>query len=118
MARCPVSEAFHPESGPDAGELHRVLARARSEEPIFFWEPLGAWVVTRYDDVKAVLGDTERFTQKGILAPSQDGFAPEVTEVLHGGRAKLNVTPCWATSTAPTIEGYARPSIARSPLVA
>ena len=63
------------------------------EEPIFFWEPLGTWVVTRYDDVKAVLDDTTRFTQKGILAPSQEGFAPEVTEVLHGGRAKLNVTP-------------------------
>jgi cytochrome P450 len=93
MARCPVSEEFHPESGPDASELHRVLARARREEPIFFWEPLGTWVVTRYDDVKAVLDDTTRFTQKGILAPSQEGFAPEVTAVLHGGRAKLNVTP-------------------------
>jgi hypothetical protein len=93
MARCPVSEEFHPESGPDARDLHRVLARAREEEPVFYWEPLGAWVVTRYDDVKAVLEDTRRFTQKGILAPTPAGFAPEVTEVLHGGRAKLNVTP-------------------------
>lgn len=93
MSRCPVSQEFHPESGPDAGELHRVLARARKEEPIFFWEPLGAWIVTRYDDVKAVLEDTVRFTQKGILAPTPEGFAPEVNEILHGGRAKLNVTP-------------------------
>ena len=93
MARCPVAEEFHPERGPDARELHRVLARAREEEPIFFWEPMGVWVVTRYEDVKAVLEDTTRFTQKGILAPSQDGFAAEVTEILHGGRAKLNVTP-------------------------
>jgi len=92
VARCPVSEDFHPETGPSPSELHRVLARARSEEPIFFWEPMGVWVVTRYDDVKAVLEDTERFTQTGILAPSPEGFAPEVTEVLHGGRAKLNVT--------------------------
>ena len=92
MSRCPVAHEFHPESGPDNGELHRVLARARQEEPIFFWEPLGAWVVTRYDDVKAVLEDTERFTQKGILAPTPEGFAPPVTEILHGGRAKLNVT--------------------------
>jgi cytochrome P450 len=92
MGRCPVSEEFHPERGPDAAELHRVLARAREEEPIFFSETLGAWIVTRYDDVKAVLEDTERFTQTGILAPSQEGFAREVTEILHGGRAKLNVT--------------------------
>jgi hypothetical protein len=39
MGRCPVSGEFHPESGPDSNELHRVLARARREEPIFFWEP-------------------------------------------------------------------------------
>jgi cytochrome P450 len=93
LARCPVAQEFHPETGPDAESLHRVLARARREQPIFFWEPLGAWVVTRYDDVKAVLGDTERFTQKGILAPTPEGFAPAVTEILHGGRAKLNITP-------------------------
>jgi cytochrome P450 len=93
MARCPVAEEFHPETGPEAAELHRVLARARAEQPIFFWEPLGTWVVTRYDDVKAVLDDPTRFTQQGILAPSPEGFAPEVNAVLHGGRAKLNLTP-------------------------
>jgi cytochrome P450 len=93
MARCPIAHDFHPEAGPPPDELHRVLARARAEEPIFFWEPLGAWVVTRYEDVKAVLEDPARFTQKGILAPTPEGFAPEVTEILHGGRAKLNVTP-------------------------
>jgi cytochrome P450 len=93
VARCPVSEEFRPEKGPPAEELHRVLARARKEEPIFFWKALGAWVVTRYEDVKAVLEDTQRFTQTGILAPSPEGFPPEVTEILHGGRAKLNVTP-------------------------
>lgn len=93
VGRCPVSEQFRPETGPDAGELHRVLAQARREEPIFFWEPMGAWVVTRYEDVKALLEDTVRFTQKGILAPTPEGFAPEVNAILHGGRAKLNVTP-------------------------
>jgi cytochrome P450 len=93
VSRCPVAHDFHPEQGPPHDELHRVLARARAEEPIFFWEPLGAWVVTRYDDVKAVLEDTRRFTQSGILAPTPEGFAPEVNAILHGGRAKLNVTP-------------------------
>jgi len=73
MSRCPVSQEFHPETGPASSELHRVLARARREEPIFYWEPMGAWVVTRYDDVKAILEDTERFTQTGILAPSPEG---------------------------------------------
>ena len=44
-------------------------------------------------DVKAILEDNVRFIQTGILAPSPEGFAPEVNEILHGGRAKLNVTP-------------------------
>lgn len=93
MGRCPVAEEFHPETGPSAADLHRVLARARAEEPIFFWPPLGAWVVTRHADVKAILEDNVRFIQTGILAPSPEGFAPEVNAVLHGGRAKVNVTP-------------------------
>ena len=47
MDRCPVSESFDPESGPSVERLHEMLACARSEEPIFYWEPLDAWVVTR-----------------------------------------------------------------------
>ena len=42
-----------------AGDAEReaLFARCRAEAPIFFSEALGAWVLARYDDVRAVLED-------------------------------------------------------------
>lgn len=46
-----------------------VFARARQEGRAFYVESLGYWLVTRYDDVKAVLHDTERFSADIATAP-------------------------------------------------
>ncbi len=37
----------------------------RSEHPVFWSEKWSAWLVTRYDDVKAILSDFRRFSNKG-----------------------------------------------------
>lgn len=64
-AACPFSAqaaAFDPFG---AGYQHHpadYLRWARAQEPVFFSPQLGYWVVTRYDDVKAVFRDTERFS--------------------------------------------------------
>jgi pulcherriminic acid synthase len=42
-------------------DRHELFARLREEAPIFFSESMGAWVVSRYDDVRAVLEDKDRF---------------------------------------------------------
>jgi pulcherriminic acid synthase len=42
-------------------DRHLVYARLRADRPIFFSEPLEAWVLTRYDDVRRVLEDEENF---------------------------------------------------------
>ena len=44
-------------AGAGDSERHAFFARCREEAPIFFSEALGAWVLTRYDDVRAVLED-------------------------------------------------------------
>jgi hypothetical protein len=36
---------------------YAFLARARQSEPIFFSPILNAWIITRYDDIKAMLKD-------------------------------------------------------------
>lgn len=62
---CPVSAraadfdpfgASYQQSPPD------YVAWARQEEPVFFAPSLGYWVVTRYDDVKAVFRDNITFS--------------------------------------------------------
>ena len=47
-----------------AGDAEReaLFARCRAEAPIFFSEALGAWVLARYDDVRAVLEDHSYLT--------------------------------------------------------
>jgi cytochrome P450 len=48
---------------------YRVFAAARPEGRVFHSESLGYWLVTRYEDVKAVLHDTERFSADVATAP-------------------------------------------------
>ena len=43
----------------DPYPMYRTL---RDEAPVFWDEALGHWILTRYDDVVAVLRDNEHFT--------------------------------------------------------
>ena len=62
-----------------------VLALARSEQPVFHAPALDLWVVTRHDDVLAVLKDHRTFSSTGALKSSSASLPPEVLEVLAGG---------------------------------
>jgi cytochrome P450 len=62
-----------------------VLALARSEEPVFHAPALDLWVVTRHDDVLAVLKDHRTFSSTGALKSSSASLPPEVLDVLAGG---------------------------------
>jgi cytochrome P450 len=47
------------------------LARLREQAPVFRSEHLGAYVLTRYADVRAAYGDPRRFSSKGSLTISR-----------------------------------------------
>ena len=96
-AACPVSHragAFDPF---DPAYMHNpagYLAWAREEEPVFYSPVLGYWVVTRYDDVKAVFRDPLLFSP-AIALEKITPAGPEVMQVLqrHGfamGRTMVN----------------------------
>src|SRR3954447_25640134 len=38
-----------------------ALAQLREKKPMFWYEPLESWIVTRYDDCVTVLRNTDRF---------------------------------------------------------
>ncbi|GAB3709227.1 cytochrome P450 [Mariniluteicoccus flavus] len=62
---CPVSHqaaAFDPFEGAYQTDPAGSLRWSRDGEPLFFSPTLGYWVVTRYDDVKAVFRDNETFS--------------------------------------------------------
>jgi hypothetical protein len=67
---CPASyvrgpEKFNPFSPHYHDVLYDAFDAAREEQPVFFSPPLNLWVVTRYDDVKAVLRDPQAFSSVG-----------------------------------------------------
>jgi len=66
---CPVGglgEEFDPFAG-DSSAWYAFMRRARQEEPVFFSPVLGYWVVTRWDDVMAVLHDSETYSSANTL---------------------------------------------------
>src|SRR4051794_26112983 len=56
-----IADAFEAAMRAPTPERVAVLARSREEAPVFFSPAYGAWVVARYDDVRAVLSDESRF---------------------------------------------------------
>jgi cytochrome P450 len=65
----PVSDVgaqFDPFAG-DSSAWYAFMARARTEEPVFFSPVLDYWVVTRWDDVMAVLHDAETYSSANTL---------------------------------------------------
>ena len=61
-----------------------ILKQARTEEPVFFNDDIGYWVVTRYNDIKAIFDDHETFTAANTITPIEP-FSDTVNQMLSDG---------------------------------
>src|SRR6516225_8794804 len=62
---CPVSHqaaAFDPFEDGYQQDPPEYVRWSREQEPVFFSPKLGYWVVTRYDDIKAIFRDNLTFS--------------------------------------------------------
>ncbi|MDQ2902767.1 MAG: cytochrome P450 [Chloroflexota bacterium] len=75
---------YHPFDPSQLEDPYSFFARARREQPVFFSEEIGAWVITRYDDIRSILLQPEIFSSKDTLRPLVE-FTPEVFHVLSTG---------------------------------
>lgn len=80
-AHSQVADAFDPF---DIADPFDFYARARAEEPVFFSEQLGYWVVSRYEDIQAVFKDPKTFSSENTQAPYKPRPS-EVQRVLDDG---------------------------------
>jgi cytochrome P450 len=80
-----TSVGFDPLSPEQQADPFPVLALARRDGPVFYAPEFDLWVVTRYDDVLAVLKDHGTFSSTGALKSSPAPFPPEVRAVLEEG---------------------------------
>ena len=64
--QCPVHHGYEPFNQKNP---FPVYAELRAEEPVMYDERIDHWVVTRYDDVKAVFENWETFSSENAQAP-------------------------------------------------
>lgn len=91
---CPFSRTaaeFDPFDAPYQADPAEALRWSREQLPVFFSEKLGYWVVSRYEDIKAVFRDNILYSpcialEKITPAP------PEAMEVLKSYGYQLNRT--------------------------
>lgn len=91
---CPISKnaaAFNPFSPEYQQDPAGMLRWAREEEPVFYSPELGYWVVTRYEDVKAVFRDNILFSPSIALEKITPAPA-EAAEILKGYGYAMNRT--------------------------
>lgn len=79
---CPVHHGFEPF---DLNDPFPAYARLRAEEPVMYDERIGYWVVSRYEDVKAVFDDWETFSSENAQAPVRERGAEAKRIMEEGG---------------------------------
>jgi cytochrome P450 len=68
----------------ELGDPFPFLARARAEAPVFYSPELDYWVVTRYEDVRAIFRDPATFSSENTQTPYRERPAT-VQRVLDEG---------------------------------
>jgi cytochrome P450 len=81
--RTPLGETYDP-VGAHADDPYPFYALARREEPVFFHERLGVWMITRFDDVREVLRRPEAFSSANASRP-EVAVAPAAAAELRKG---------------------------------
>ncbi|WP_321926830.1 cytochrome P450/oxidoreductase [Paraburkholderia guartelaensis] len=93
-SRCPVSAnaaAFDPFSDGYQQDPPDYVRWAREQEPVFYSPQLGYWVVTRYDDIKAIFRDNLTFSPS-IALEKVTPTGPEANAVLESYGYAMNRT--------------------------
>jgi cytochrome P450 len=82
---CPIkglAAEFDPFVEPYLSDPYPFWLRAREQEPVFYSPQLDYWVVTRYDDIKAIFSDPQTFSAGNAQTPIRP-LAPQVAEMLR-----------------------------------
>jgi cytochrome P450/ferredoxin-NADP reductase len=91
---CPVSAraaAFDPFADGYQQDPPEYVRWAREQEPVFYSPKLGYWVVTRYDDIKAIFRDNIAFSPS-IALEKITPTGPEANAVLESYGYAMNRT--------------------------
>ncbi|WP_323763965.1 cytochrome P450 [Marinovum sp.] len=81
LATCPHSVDWSEFRPFEHDGMTEFFARKREEEPVFFDQGTGYWIVTRRDDVRAIFADPDRFSAANVHDPLT-AYPPELVAYL------------------------------------
>lgn len=83
-AQCPIHSLDNSFDPLDLSNPFPLLKQARQDEPIFYSSEINYWVVTRYEDIKAIFRDDETYTAENTITPIVP-FSDAVKAILDDG---------------------------------
>lgn len=81
---CPVVPEFNPFRPDQCHNPFPIYEQVRRESPVFFSPVMNQWVVTRYQDIRTILLDPQRFSSAQTVSPMAN-LHPETLQVLAQG---------------------------------
>ena len=79
-----IGEQYQPFVGSQVSDPYAFYEFARSQEPVFYSPVLNGYVITRYDDVLAILKNPTLYSSKDNLQPIGE-YTKETIDVLRQG---------------------------------
>jgi cytochrome P450 len=84
MTTCPIAPGYDPLDPAVVADPYPALRRLRQDGPVFYIPSLDHYIVTRYDDIEAVLKDRETWSAANASSPLIP-VCPEAQEILNSG---------------------------------
>lgn len=81
LAKPSIAELYDPF---DLSDPFPFYQRARAEEPVFWNDDIGYWIITRHDDVREIFKDLETFSSANTGRPIRP-HSPRVKKILDDG---------------------------------
>src|SRR5690349_4181353 len=100
-AQCPVTglaAEFDPFVDPYLSNPYAFWLRARATDPVFYSPDIDYWVITRYEDIKAIFADPKTFSAANAQTPIRP-LAAEVLQMLKAGG--FGATPVMSNADPP-----------------
>jgi cytochrome P450 len=82
-----MSHVYNPLIPPQRDNPFPYYQWARAEQPVSYVPAMGAWMVTRYDDIRTVIRDPVRFSSRRAVPRPDEMCPPEVVDILAEGPA-------------------------------
>jgi len=98
-----ASDSFDPFDPAYVLDPYPILAQLRKSEPVFFSPRIGSWVVTRFETVKAVLRDVQRYSAL-IASDPLTPLCPHARAIIAD--SGFNVPPLLVNNDPPSHTHY------------